>query len=67
MITTSEAAVRMGMSARHVRRLVESGCIKGQRIGRDWLIDPGSLNHYMRRRAPKKRKAICLTAQVRSG
>lgn len=38
-ITTTEAAALIGVSPQWVRQLAADGLLKGQRFGRDWLID----------------------------
>ncbi len=47
-ITTQEAAEMTGYTPEHVRRLVTSGKVKGQRWGRDWQIDRRSLLAYVK-------------------
>ncbi len=48
-ITTSEAAKISGYSMQHVRLLITSGKVKGQRFGRDWQISRSSLLAYIRK------------------
>ena len=50
MHTTLEAAQQLGLSDRHVRLLLAKGCLKGKKIGRDWVVL--DLN-YTRKRKPK--------------
>lgn len=43
-LTTTETALRLGITASQVRRLAAAGQFKGaRRIGRDWLIPSRSL------------------------
>ncbi len=37
-MTTSEAAAKMGVSERTIRRLIEQGAVKATMIGRDWQV-----------------------------
>ncbi|MBW7928469.1 MAG: DNA adenine methylase [Fimbriimonadaceae bacterium] len=43
----------MGCTVQHVRLLVRDGKIKGERIGRDWLVDEQSVHDFAERRYPK--------------
>ena len=51
MYSVKEAAMKIGISDRHLRLLLERGEIKGKRLGHDWVVI--SLN-YKRKRKPKK-------------
>jgi excisionase family DNA binding protein len=50
LLSTKEAAIRLGLSQDHIRRLLENGEIKGQKIGNSWVVFDLS---YVRRRKPK--------------
>ncbi len=50
MYSVKEAADRLGISDRRVRKLLEEGRIKGRKLGRDWVVL--DLN-YTRKRKPK--------------
>lgn len=39
-LTAQEAADRLGYNVKHLYRLLNSGKVKGQRVGHIWLIDP---------------------------
>ena len=43
MISTQEAADRLGISGQRVRQLLEAGKIDGQRIGAVWVVDEDSV------------------------
>lgn len=45
-MTTAEAADRLDCSERTVRRMIQSRQLSAQRIGRQWLIDPGDVDRY---------------------
>ena len=47
-----EAAKRLRISDSHCRRLLESGKIRGKKLGHDWVVL--SLD-YKRKRKPKRR------------
>lgn len=38
LITTNEAATRLGVSARRVQAMIKAGRLPAQKVGRDWLI-----------------------------
>ncbi len=40
LIGSQEAAERLGISQRRIRRLCQTGQIPARKIGRDWLINP---------------------------
>lgn len=43
MLTTSEAAKMLGISPRRVTALIESGQVKAERFGRQWMVDEDSV------------------------
>jgi len=50
MYSVKEAAVKLGISDRRVRKLLEEMRLEGKRIGRDWVV----LNlDYKRKRKPR--------------
>jgi excisionase family DNA binding protein len=52
-ITAAQAAERLGITARHVKRLVQSGELEGRMIaGAMWLVNPDSLSDW----TPKRRR-----------
>lgn len=60
-ITTSESAGLSGYTPEHVRRLVESGKVKGRKFGIVWQVDRASLLAYVKaaekwgaKRGPKR-------------
>lgn len=48
-ITTKRAAELSGYSMKHVRWLITSGKVDGQRFGRDWQISEAGLLAYIRK------------------
>jgi DNA binding domain, excisionase family len=51
LYSTKEAAEKLGLEESYVRRLLESGQLKGKKLGHDWAVL--SLD-YKRKRKPKK-------------
>jgi excisionase family DNA binding protein len=49
-ITTKQAAERGSIDPSHVVRLLQQGKIRGVKVGRDWLVIPESLDHYLANR-----------------
>lgn len=47
-IPTTEAAQRLGVNERHVRRLLENGELAGQKCGRNWIISVRSIASFER-------------------
>ncbi len=50
-ISTGEAAERLGVSDRHVRRLIDSGDLEARRVGRLRLVDSHAVEHLRRGRS----------------
>ena len=55
LLGTKEAAKRMGISPDHLRRLLESGEVKGKKVGRDWIV---LKLDYQRKRKAKIKKEL---------
>ena len=39
MIGTSEAARKLGLSARRVAAMIQQGVLRAQKVGKTWIID----------------------------
>ncbi len=52
-VTTTEAAGIIGCVPRQVRQLLSEGVLKGERVGRDWLVFKESAEKYAKDR-PKR-------------
>lgn len=50
--SVKQAAALLGISDSHCRRLLETGKIKGIKVGRDWVV---TVLKYRRKRTPKRR------------
>lgn len=58
--STKEAAIKLGLSQAHIRRLLESGHLTGKKLGHDWIV---LTLDYKRRRKPKGYKKLA-TEQI---
>ena len=56
LIPVSKAAALLGVTPRRVQALITSGKLPAQRIGRDYLIDPGDLELLERRPSGRPKK-----------
>ena len=56
LIPVSKAAALLGVTPRRVHALSTSGKLPAQRIGRDYLIDPGDLELLERRPSGRPKK-----------
>ena len=54
MHNVKEAAIKIGISDRRVRKLLEEGRIKGKKLGRDWVVL--SLDYQRKRKTKDKTK-----------
>lgn len=45
LLTTSEAAKRLGLSLRAVQKMIEQGRLAAKKVGRDYLIRAEDLNN----------------------
>ena len=46
-LSTEEAAEVMGYSRQHVRVLIHEGRLKGDRVGKNWLVSRSSVQDYI--------------------
>ncbi len=46
-MSTEDAAQRLEYTVQHVRRLVRDGKLKGEKVGRDWIVSEPSLDEYL--------------------
>lgn len=52
LLTTNEAAEKLGISARRVRALITAGTLKAHQLGREYAIEEGALAHVTVYRKP---------------
>jgi len=55
-VTSLEASEMLGFSPDHVRKLILQGKIKGEKIGRNWIIQIKNLKNIRRQRFPRKKE-----------
>ena len=48
-LTTAEAARELGVSDARIRQLAAAGELKGEKRGRDWMIDAASVEERKRK------------------
>ncbi len=56
-VTTSEAAAVIGCNTSRVRQLLLAGKLRGERVGRDWLVERKSAEEYRDTERKPGRKA----------
>ena len=57
IISTAEAAKRLGVTADRVRKMIEAKRLKATKLGNVWLIDPKDLDAVKDRKPGRPRKA----------
>ena len=57
IISTAEAAKRLGVTPTRVRALIEAKRLKAFKYGREWLIDPKDLEAVKVRKVGRPKKA----------
>jgi len=55
-VTASDAGKLFGYTSDYVARLAREGKVKGQRLGREWLVDPRSLEAFSKSTAVLKQR-----------
>jgi len=55
MLTTADAARRLGINAKSVAILIKRGLIKAEKHGRDYSIEPSEIERYATERRPAHR------------
>ncbi len=64
LISTSEAVSILGITIQAVGGLLRRGTIKGQKIGRDWVVSKESvLSYKAKKKAREKQKNKVLSPQ----
>jgi len=58
LLNVEEASTYSGYSQRHLRLLLESGKIKGRKIGRDWVTTKEEICSYLANKPKPGRKPI---------
>ena len=57
IISTAEAAKRLGVTANRVRKMILAKRLKAMKVGREWLIDPKDLDAVKDRKVGRPRKS----------
>jgi len=57
IITTTEAAKRLGVTADRVRKMIDAKRLKATKLGNVWVIDPKDLEAVKDRKVGRPRKA----------
>ena len=57
VISTAEAAKRLGVTANRVRALIDAKRLKATKLGNVWLIDPKDLEAVRQRKPGRPRKS----------
>ncbi len=55
MLTTAQAADRLGIKPRSVVQLIRRGLLTASKHGRDYLLDGAEVERYIRERRPQHR------------
>lgn len=63
LITTAQAAERLGISVRRVQELIYSGRLPARQFGRTYVVDEGDLRLVEDRRPGRPRKAAETTVK----
>jgi excisionase family DNA binding protein len=61
LISTKQAAERLGISMLRIQQLIRAGRLRAQKIGRDYVIDSADLDQVAERRPgrpPKAKKTL---------
>jgi len=56
IISTTEAARRLGVTANRIRVLIRGKRLKAIKVGHEWLIDPKDLDAVKERKVGRPRK-----------
>ena len=57
IISTTEAARRLGVTANRVRAMIRAKRLKAMKVGHEWLIDPKDLDAVRERKVGRPRKS----------
>jgi len=54
-LTTFEVAEIVGLSQKHINRLLSQGKLKGQKLGNNWIMETKDIKAIKRQRKRKKK------------
>jgi excisionase family DNA binding protein len=69
MLTTMDAAVRLGLTVQRVHQLIKDGSLHAEKLGRDYVINGADLESVTHRRPvgrPPKTSAISVTGKPKT-
>lgn len=58
LLTTKEAAEKLGVTVRRVQAMINDGRLKAQKFGRDYVIDESDLEAVKARKAGRPKNII---------
>lgn len=56
--TSAEVADLLGFSKDHIRKLINKGKLKAEKLGRNWVIEEKNLKKIQRQRFPRKKDKV---------
>jgi excisionase family DNA binding protein len=56
LLSTTQAAARLGITPRQVQRLIEKGHLPGQKVGYSYVVQAADLEQFERRPVGRPRK-----------
>jgi excisionase family DNA binding protein len=63
LLTTPQAAARLGLTVRAVQKMIEAGRLTAQKVGRDYLIDPLALENIPKQAPGRPPKQVTATSK----
>ena len=56
-LTSAEVADLLGFSPDHIRKLILKGTLKGEKLGRNWIVNKKELQKVQRKRHPRTKES----------
>lgn len=54
-LTSAEVAKKLGFSPDYIRKFLQSGVIKGQKLGRNWIVSEKEISKIKRKRSSRRK------------
>lgn len=67
LLTTPQAAARLGLTVRAIQKMIEAGRLTAQKVGRDYLIDPLSLENIPKQAPGRLPKQVSAASKKKGG
>lgn len=67
LITTTEAAEKLGLTVRAIQKMIEVGRLPAQKVGRDYLIAPDALESIPKQAPGRPPKQAPATSKKKGG